>query len=120
MPDEMDNMKHTETTIMGEVPLPASPPRSTVGTNYAERVGAYLSGGRLRPLLLLGDGGAELVQVVELRVGQHGDGGFGLAVQQFELAVVALGALRRRHEGIDGFLGRIVVAWRSVATRSAV
>ncbi|TAJ34876.1 MAG: site-specific DNA-methyltransferase [Nitrospirae bacterium] len=51
----MDNMRNTETTIKGKDSLPASPPRSIVGTNYAERVEAYLSGGRLRPLLLLGD-----------------------------------------------------------------
>ncbi len=53
--DEMDNMRNTETTIKGEDSLPTSPPRSIVGTNYAERVESYLSGGRLRPLLLLGD-----------------------------------------------------------------
>lgn len=55
MQDEMDNMRNAETTIKGKDSLPASPPRSIVGTNYAERVEAYLSGGRLRPLLLLGD-----------------------------------------------------------------
>lgn len=51
----MDNVKNTGTTASREHSLPASSPRSIVGTNYAERVQAYLSGGRLRPLLLLGD-----------------------------------------------------------------
>ena len=51
MQDEMDNMRNTETTIKGEDSLPAGPSRSIVGPNYAERVEAYLSGGRLRPLL---------------------------------------------------------------------
>ena len=54
MQDKMDNMRNTETTIKGKDSLPSSP-RSIVGTNYAERVQTYLSGGRLRPLLLLGD-----------------------------------------------------------------
>lgn len=36
----MDNMKNTEPTIRGEDSLLASPPRSIVGTNYAERVEA--------------------------------------------------------------------------------
>lgn len=59
----MDNMRNTETTIKGEDSLPASPPRSIVGTNYAERVEAHLSGGRLRPLLLLGDARTVLDQL---------------------------------------------------------
>lgn len=60
---EMDNMRNTETSIKGEDSLPTSPPRSNVGTNYAERVEAYLSGGRLRPLLLLGDARTVLDQL---------------------------------------------------------
>jgi len=63
MQDEMDNMKNTEPTIKGEDSLPASPTRSIVGTNYAERVEAHLSGGRLRPLLLLGDARTVLDQL---------------------------------------------------------
>ena len=55
MLDEIDSMRNTETTIKGKDSLLASPPRSIDGTDYAERVEAYLSGGRLRPLLLLGD-----------------------------------------------------------------
>jgi len=63
MQDEMDNIMNTETTIKGEASLPASPPRSIVGTNFAEKVAAYLSGGRLRPLLLLGDARTVLDQL---------------------------------------------------------
>lgn len=64
MQDEMDNMRNTETTIKGEDSLPASPTRSIVGTNYAERVEAHLSGGRLRPLLLLGNARTVLDQLL--------------------------------------------------------
>jgi len=63
MQDEMDDMRNTETTIKAEDSLPASPHRSIVGTNYVERVEAYLSGGRLRPLLLLGDARTVLDQL---------------------------------------------------------
>ena len=59
----MDNMKNAETTIKCENSPPASSPRSVIGTNYAERVEAYLSGGRLQPLLLLGDALAVLDQL---------------------------------------------------------
>jgi len=59
----MDDMRNTETTIKAEDSLPASPHRSIVGTNYVERVEAYLSGGRLRPLLLLGDARTVLDQL---------------------------------------------------------
>jgi len=63
MQDEMDDMRNTETTIKAEDSLPASPHRSIVGTNYVERVEAYLSGGRHRPLLLLGDARTVLDQL---------------------------------------------------------
>jgi len=59
----MDNMRNTETTIKGKNSLPASSPHSIVGTNYAERVRAYLSGGRLQPLVLLGDARTVLDQL---------------------------------------------------------
>lgn len=59
----MDNMRNVETTIKGEGSLPASPPGSIVGAHYAERVKAYLSGGRLRPLFLLGDARTVLDQL---------------------------------------------------------
>lgn len=63
MQDEMDDMRNTETTIKAKDSLPASPHCSIVGTNYVERVEAYLSGGRLRPLLLLGDARTVLDQL---------------------------------------------------------
>jgi site-specific DNA-methyltransferase (adenine-specific) len=59
----MDNMRDAETTIKREDSPSASSPSSIVGTNYAERMEAYLSGGRLRPLLLLGDALAVLDQL---------------------------------------------------------
>lgn len=59
----MDNMRNTETTIKGKDSVLSSPHRSIVGTSCAERVEAYLSGGRLQPLLLLGDARAVLDQL---------------------------------------------------------
>lgn len=56
-------MRNTETTTKGKDAPPASLPRSIVGTNYAEKMQAYLSGGRLRPLLLLGDARTVLDQL---------------------------------------------------------
>jgi site-specific DNA-methyltransferase (adenine-specific) len=63
MQDEVGNMRNTETTIKGQDSLLARQPRSIVATNYAESVEAYLSGGRLRPLLLLGDARTVLDQL---------------------------------------------------------
>lgn len=59
----MDHMRNTETTIKGKDSVQSSPHRSIVGTNCAERVEAYLSGGRLQPLLLLGDARTVLDQL---------------------------------------------------------
>lgn len=63
MQNEMDDMRNTETAIKAEDSLLASSHRSIVGTNYVERVEAYLSGGRLRPLFLLGDARTVLDQL---------------------------------------------------------
>ena len=63
MQDEVGNMRNTETTIKGQDSLLARQPRSIAATNYAESVEAYLSGGRLRPLLLLGDARTVLDQL---------------------------------------------------------
>lgn len=59
----MDNMRNIETTIKSKDSLLASSPRSIIETNYAERVRAYLSGGRLQPLLLFGDAWTVLDQL---------------------------------------------------------
>jgi site-specific DNA-methyltransferase (adenine-specific) len=59
----MDNMRNPETTIKGKDSLPVNAPRSIVGTNFAKRLAAYLSSGRLRPLLLLGDARTVLDQL---------------------------------------------------------
>lgn len=59
----MDNMRNTEKTIKGEDSPLTSPACSIVGTNLTERVAAYLSGGRLQPLLLLGDARTVLDQL---------------------------------------------------------
>jgi len=63
MQDEVDNMRNTDTTIRGEDSLSASPARLIVETRYPERVEGYLSGGRLRPLLLFGDARTVLDQL---------------------------------------------------------
>jgi site-specific DNA-methyltransferase (adenine-specific) len=63
MQDEMGNMSNADTTIRGEDSLLAIAGHSIVEMNYAERVEAYLSGGRLRPLLLLGDAKTVLDQL---------------------------------------------------------
>lgn len=51
----MRNTREAETPITNNESPPAGSPRSIVGMNYAQRVRAYLSSGRLQPLLLLGD-----------------------------------------------------------------
>lgn len=56
-------MRNTDTTIRGEDSLSASPARLIVETRYPERVEGYLSGGRLRPLLLFGDARTVLDQL---------------------------------------------------------
>ena len=59
----MDNVKNTETTAKRERQPAARRLRSVIETDYAKEVDSYQSGGRLKPLLLLGDARVVLDQL---------------------------------------------------------
>ena len=63
MKDDTEAMRHTNTKVNGDDSAVGRPLGLIVADRYAESMAAHMSGGRLRPLLLLGEAQAVLDQL---------------------------------------------------------